>query len=77
MIGKAKEGDYVWFDISDSPYLRLCFQVSYVDDEWVYLRCLSEKESNYKAHRRSGQLRYFDKLGWDLVPGSFDRICEE
>lgn len=77
MIGSAKEKDYVWFDMSESPYMRLCFWVTYVDDEWVYMKQLGADASDFKAHRRKGELRYFDGLSWELIPGSFDRVEDD
>lgn len=77
MIGSAKEQDYLWFDMSDSPYLRLVFWVCYVDDDWLYLKQLGAPESEFKAHRRSGELRWFAGDSWEKVPGCFDKVESE
>lgn len=74
MIGKCTEDDMFWFDMANPPYARYLFVVSFVDDDWVYMRQSCDKRCDYKTHRRSGELRKFVGDSWEIVPGRFEAV---
>lgn len=69
MVGSLEEEDYIWFDLGEEPWGRLCFLVNYVDNQWAYLKQVGATSVEFKINKETGVLRFFDGMGWEIIEG--------